>query len=91
MTWIKLISTNAYQRIIDFGNSPAPNDNCIIWFHETSLNLYAGVFDSNTPHYRDFTQITLGTWTHVAFSVTGSTGSIYINGVLRNQFTGTYK
>ena len=91
MTWIKLISINKYQRIIDFGNG-GPSDNCLIYLTNTTTNLGFDLYNNTIKVVRSFNgNLTLSIWTHLAVSVTGSSGSFYIDGVLDRSATGKIK
>jgi hypothetical protein len=77
--WIYPRSYNSYSRIIDFGNCQGC-DNVWIGFAGTSSNL---AIETNSGFYSRHTvaeNIPLNQWTHVAFTLTGETVTVYYNG-----------
>ena len=85
MTWLKLNSLNAFQRIIDFGNG-VPMDNMIYSF--TTVPYFAICNGALCTTYHALIPLIKDVWTHLAFSVQGTTGSFYTNGVLDSTFPG---
>jgi probable HAF family extracellular repeat protein len=80
-SWVYLRSYNSWSRVFDFGNNG--------YLQEVYLALSAGgsgvpamgVFGvGNGPVLTANTQFPLNQWAHIAATLSGSTGTIYING-----------
>jgi uncharacterized protein len=78
--WVDLDATSAYSRLFDFGSG-------------TARNLYLTVNDGRGPRFAittggsgaeqrvtSSTQLPTGRWTHVAFTLAGGTGTLYVDG-----------
>ena len=84
--WLKLNVYVANSRVLDFGNGPyfdnvlltTINDNTLSYLY-TSFSYVSGSFlYSSLPLIK-------GQWLHLAATLRGTTGSVYINGVLVAQ------
>ena len=88
MSWVKIISVNSYQRIFDFGLGPNA-DNIMITCDGQSLNLRFDTYLSGAimgVFY--FPQIELNKWYHIAVSVSGSTATLFLDGVKQGEKSG---
>lgn len=81
IAWINLKSYQSFSRIIDFGNAAAI-DNVVLTMYSNTSQLMGVTFVS-TSETRIFSPglIQLNQWYHVAFALSGTNGSIYLNGV----------
>lgn len=87
MLWIKLLSLNAWQPIIDIG-SGQNEDNIMLRFKSITI-LNANIVNDNIHKKLDSPTDNLEqVWTHIALSVEGFTVNIYINGELSRSQTG---
>ncbi len=83
MAWIRGLSMQSFQRIFEISNG-ANKDNVALLFDSMSLNL-----ELLSESYFSFqTPVTIGVWTHVCVSVTGTNAKHYINGILATQVSG---
>ena len=80
--WIRLNKLVNWARIIDFGNG-APSNNIIL----ASSNVASGqpiliLYNNTSTNTRVATgsSLKIGNWTHIAFTLNGSIGKIYMNG-----------
>ncbi len=81
-TWVNLESANVWSRIFDFGTGSSsyifmtPNNG---W----DGNLRVGIKseDSDEERIDASFQLPTGVWTHVAFTIKGSVGILYVDGV----------
>ena len=85
--WIKAIGiVNTGGTIIDFGNGVS-SDN--IRFITSYQNEYKPVFYVNINNYESNVEpsltLVLGQWTHLVFTLSGSNGALYMNGLLISQ------
>ena len=85
--WIKAIGiVNTGGTIIDFGNGVS-SDN--VRFIASYQNEYKPVFYVNINNYESGVEpsltLVLGQWTHLVFTLSGSTGALYMNGLLIGQ------
>ena len=76
--WVKPTSHTNWSRIIDFGNGAGNNNVLFATSYGTSgkPGFYVG-----GAQYSANDQIPLNQWTHLAATLSGSTATIYINGV----------
>ena len=75
-------------RIIDFGNNWS-SDNIILSLDKTFPRLVGVIWNGNSQSYiySPMSSIQLNKWYHVAFTLQGTQGSLYINGVLVSKAT----
>jgi hypothetical protein len=83
--WINVKSLGTYFRILDFGNGQY-NDNVLLGFFENSARIYGEILIGQaTVGSRVIAPTTsvinLNEWYHVAFTVIGTQGTLYINGI----------
>ena len=85
--WVNLNAKGFYPRIIDFGNGAARN-NIAISFGPSNSKLSASLHENLASLGAGATQdISMNSWYHVAFSVSGRVGTIYIDGKATSGFT----
>ncbi len=83
MVWVRLLSVQYWQRIIDFGQRDQ-SDNIILGFSGTTLKLSVTTYlgsqlstEVDTPN-----PILLNTWYNIAMTVSGAQLKLYIDGNL---------
>ena len=83
IVWIQMKSFKLFSRIIDFGGGQAA-DNIIFSFFQLTSQLGGQVFyrSNSSALISSKTQIELNKWYRVAFVLSETTGSIYLNGAL---------
>jgi arabinoxylan arabinofuranohydrolase len=89
-TWVRLNSTANWARIFDFGN------NTTSYMFLTPQNgattrLRFGITTNSAGGEQQITGLTalsVGVWHHVAVTLTGNTGILYLNGVAQGTNTG---
>ena len=89
--WIYPTDSSAYRAFIGSGSWGGPNYDWLFDHTNTSpptirWHLYNG---SSAPGTSDATTIALDTWTHMAACRSGSTTTVYINGVAHGTLSGS--
>ena len=84
--WIKSRVLVDWAKIVDFGNKDA-DENVVISASrvdsgQPSPETYTG---TNGRYITSTTALTIGAWTHLVFTLSGSTGALYMNGLLIGQ------
>ena len=82
--WVFVRNYNSWSRLIDFADGPGTNLVYLALSGGTTGFPYMGVFTNNnngTPTLQANTQLPLNQWTHLAATLKGTTGTIYINGI----------
>ena len=85
--WIKAINTlGSWGKIIDFGNG-APSDNIqfIASSASTSMPVFYIFVNNFESHVDPSLPLIIGQWTHLVFTLSGSTGTLYMNGLKISQ------
>lgn len=84
--WVNLSANNTWNRVFDFGNSTAVNmfltprgDSNVVRF---AINAGAGEQQINGT-----AALPTGSWQHVMVTLSGTTGTLYVNGVQVGQNT----
>lgn len=77
--WVYLNSLTAWQRICDFGTGTT--DYMFLTVASSSGTPRFGISTGSEQDVSSSVAIPLNTWTHIALTVSGSTGTIYVNGV----------
>jgi hypothetical protein len=83
-TWIKISAYNNWQRIIDFGNGAGNNSVLLASTYGTSG--YPGFYCTGSQ-FQSTQQLSYNVWYNVAATMSGTTGTIYVNGVARGTAT----
>jgi hypothetical protein len=76
-SWIKISAYNNWQRIIDFGNGAGSNSVLLASTYGTSG--YPGFYVTGTQ-FQSTVQLAYNTWYNVGATMSGTTGTIYVNG-----------
>jgi hypothetical protein len=85
--WVKIASFSTYSRIFDFGTGTTNYLFLTPQYTGTAPNAAKLRFAIRTPSVGEqqltsSTALAAGTWAHVAITLTGSTGRMYLNGAL---------
>lgn len=78
--WVFARSYNNWSRLIDFANGPDNNNVFLALSAGTSGFPIFGVYTSGGPSFQANTQLPTNQWVHLAATLNGTTGTIYING-----------
>ncbi len=80
--WVFVRSYNNWSRLIDFANGPNNNNVYLALSAGPTGYPTMGVFTNNnsTPVLEAGTQLPTNQWVHLAATLNGTTGTIYING-----------
>lgn len=79
-TWVKLDSINTWQRIFDFGSNT--DINMFLTPKSGDGNLRFAIKNSGSEQQINAsTPLGTGQWIHVAVTISGNTGILYVNGV----------
>ena len=80
--WVFVRSYNGWSRLIDFANGPNSNNVYLALSAGTTGYPTMGVFTNNnsTPVLEAGTRLPTNQWVHLAATLSGTTGTIYING-----------
>src|SRR5258705_2226258 len=81
--WVYVRSYNNWSRLLDFANGQNTNNVFLALSGGTGGFPVFGVYTNNngTPNFTANTQLPLNQWAHLAATLNGTTGTIYINGV----------
>ncbi|HTI98321.1 MAG TPA: FG-GAP-like repeat-containing protein, partial [Dongiaceae bacterium] len=81
--WVYARSYNAWSRVIDFANGPNNYNVYLAFSGGTSGLPYMGVFALNgSPVLAATSQLPLNQWVHLAATLSGTNGTIYLNGTV---------
>src|SRR5882724_9341214 len=79
--WVYVRSYNSWSRLLDFGNGPNNQNVYVALSADTSGRPAMGVFtNTGVPVVQANNQLPLNQWTHLAATLSGTNGTIYING-----------
>jgi hypothetical protein len=80
--WVYVRSYQAWSRLIDFADGPGTNNVYFALTSGTGGLPTSGVFTNNNgaPVVSSTSQLPTGQWVHLAETLHGTTGTIYING-----------
>lgn len=79
--WVYARSFNSFSRLIDFANGPNNGNVYLALTAAATGNPVAGVFtNSGLPTLTATNTLPLGQWAHLALTLNGTNGTIYING-----------
>ena len=84
-TWVYPITTNTWTRIVDFGDSEGDNMFLTAFSNLGSPRFAINVNNTGESIVDAATPLTLNTWTHIAVTLSGTTATMYINGVQVGQ------
>ncbi len=80
-TWVYWDGGSNWQRIFDFGNGTS---SYMFLTPSSSSNTLRFAFkNGGSEQLVETTGLSTGAWTHVAVTINGDTGSIYVNGILK--------
>jgi hypothetical protein len=87
--WVFVRSYNSWSRLIDFANGQNTNNVFLALSQGTTGLPVFGVYTNNngTPSIQSSTPLPLNQWVHLAATLNGTSGTIYINGI--NVASGT--
>ncbi len=87
--WVFVRSYNSWSHFFDFGNGPKTNNVLLALTGGDGGIPVFGVYTNNNevPSIQSSTQLPTNQWVHLAATLNGTTGTIYINGV--NVASGT--
>ncbi|GMH73473.1 hypothetical protein TrST_g4716 [Triparma strigata] len=88
--YVKYDSFNDYSRVFDFSNG-AGSDNVLLYNYGTTSTIRWGVYQGSTWKLLLTSNFDSSTWTHVVFTVSGTTMKIYKNGALAGTKTDGYE
>ena len=87
--WVKLLNPNSYDhKIITFTND-AVGDSVYLKFYYNQVRLYCIVRNSESYISSSINNL-YGQWTHIAATLSESTGYLYLNGILAAQSNNMY-
>lgn len=87
--WVYINSYNSWSRLIDFANGPASDNVLVALSNETSGKPRLGIYNGSTETAVDAPDaLPMETWTHIAVTLEGTTGKMYVNGVEVTENTG---
>jgi Concanavalin A-like lectin/glucanases superfamily len=80
--WVFVRSYNSWSRLLDFADGPNANNVYLALSYGTNGYPTMGVFTNNgTPILEAGTQLPTNQWVHLAGTLSGTNGTIYINGI----------
>ena len=86
MIWVKVLSYNNYERIIDFGNGVS-SDNVIIYLDHTT-GKFKLCFHKNTNQMKISSKsIALNEWVHITVTSSDNNVNLYLDGVEEFSYT----
>ena len=85
-TWVLWNGGGNWQRIFDFGNGTGSY--LFLTPKSGSNTLRFVILDNGTEGVLETTALTAGAWTHVAVTLGGGTGRLYVNGTLADTENG---
>jgi hypothetical protein len=85
--WVKWNNGNQWQRIFDFG-ADSNNNMFLTPYSGDSTLRFALKIGGGAEQQLNSSMLKFSEWTHVAVTLNGNTGRMYVNGVLVNTNTG---
>ena len=86
MIWVKVLSYNNYQRIIDFGNG-ASLDNVLVAFKGNMDRIVIDIYSKIAVYSTTSKSIELNEWLHITVASSGNNVVLYLDGVEEFSFT----
>ncbi len=92
-TWVKLNTIVVNSRILDFGTSTTPTSTVgtYMFVAPTANGMRFAITTAGYTNEQQIiatTPVSTGTWTHVAVTLSGTTGTFYVNGTAVGTNTG---
>jgi fibronectin type 3 domain-containing protein len=78
-TWVYLNSSTAWERVFDFGTGTG--NYMFLSTNNSSAPQFSIYNGSTTDSIAGTAAIPIGAWTHLAVTIKGTTGTLYVNGV----------
>jgi len=82
MVWFKVISINAWQRVIDFGNDVARDNNIVLSNLNLDPKVFFGVYNSSQFNVNSKSTMNVSEWVHLTATLTPTSATVYLNGIL---------
>jgi hypothetical protein len=86
-TWVNWDGGDIWQRIFDFGNNTTQYMFLTPGSYSSTMRFAITTAGNGAEQRVETTQPTTGAWTHVAVTLAGDVGKIYVGGVLKNTNT----
>ena len=84
--WVNWNGGASFQRIFDLGNSTSQY--LFLTPSSGSGTLRFAILNGGTEQFVETSALAVGSWQHVAFTLNGNTGKLYVNGTLAATSTG---
>jgi hypothetical protein len=83
MVWFKAVSINKYQRVIDFGNDVAKDNNIVLSNLNLDPKVFFGTYNSSVTYgLNGISKMNVSEWVHLTATFTPTSATVYFNGIL---------